>query len=62
MHSKDKHVAPWNNLLLECRESDSPSYTQVNTDGPTTMEFPQGAYFASSNGNATNMENFEKRP
>lgn len=56
MQSKDRAVAPSKN--------DSPASTKVNpvNDGPTTMEFPQGTSFASSDGKATDMAKFEERP
>lgn len=62
MQSNDRAVAPSKNLLLDRRENDSPASKKVNTDGPTTMEFPQGTSFASSEGRATDMAKFEERP
>lgn len=66
MQSKDRAVVPLKRLLLDCGENDTPASTKVNpvNNGPTTMEFlfPQGTSFASSDGKAIDMINFEERP
>lgn len=64
MRSKDIAVVSSKHLLLDCGENDSPSSTKVNpvNDGQTAMEFPPCTSFASSDGKAIDMIDFEERP